>query len=279
MEQDLGTVGSSKGKRLRKTMFNYMRDPSSSDSEPLLMPKGLGDNYSDTEGPRPGYFMTFTRVQFAVLKRWSEGEFEEDWNEVAAQAIEPAITAEGLERASLENSVGGPFFPGIDCSWMVRRPELYAAPFRIKHSGVAFPDTAKLPIGAGFFSQQMALPWQADFYQCKKTFFPQPHVKYTGEGMYHMWWSAHRPDDVYAQKGDFQMVSWTRALEAVAEVEAKKPELQASAFEGTTAVDMAMYIQMQQNWSQLGFVINEGDSHFETQERSGGQTLPPSTSC
>jgi hypothetical protein len=268
MELDLGTVSSSKGKRLRKSIFNYMRDPSNNNNEPLLMPKGLGDNYSDTEGPRPGYFMTLTSVQYALLKRWSEGEFEEDWNEAAYKAIDPAITAEGLDRAALESSVGGPFFPGIDCSWMVRLPELYASPFRIKHSGVAFPNTAKLPIGPGFFSQQMALPWQADFYQCKKQFFPPAHVKYEGEGMYHMWWSAHRPDDVYAKKGDFQMVPWTRTLDAVAEVEAKKPELTKFATEDVPALDLAMYIQMLKNWPQLGFVINEGDSHFETQERS-----------
>ncbi|WP_257459281.1 LodA/GoxA family CTQ-dependent oxidase [Archangium lipolyticum] len=268
IELDLGTVSSTKGKRLRKTIFNYMRDPSNNNNEPLLMPKGLGDNYSDFEGPRPGYFMTLTSVQYALLKRWSEGAFEEDWNELAHKTIDPAITAEGLERAALENSVGGPFFPGIDCSWMVRLPELYASPFRIKHSGVAFPNTARLPIGPGFFSQQMALPWQADFFQCKKQFFPQAHVKYEGEGMYHMWWSAHRPDDVYEKKGDFQMVSWTRTLETVAAVEAKKPELQKSATEDVPALDLAMYIQMLRNWPQLGFVISEGDAHFETQERS-----------
>ncbi len=277
MEQELGTVASSRGRRLRRSIFGYMRNPSGNDgSEPLLMPKGLGDNYSDTEGPRENYFMSLTRVQFALLERWAHGEFEEDWDEAAARAIPREITAEGLERASVENSVGGPFFPGIDCSWMVRRPELYAAPFRVKHSGVAFPDTARLPIGPGFFSQQMALPWQADFFQCKKQFFPPEHVKYDGDGMYHMWWCAHRPDDVYANKGDFQMVSWTRELEKVAELDSQSPEIKASASEDTSAFEIAMYIQMQQNWPRLGFVINEGDTHFETEARSGGGTTNPS---
>ncbi|MDC0713772.1 LodA/GoxA family CTQ-dependent oxidase [Stigmatella sp. ncwal1] len=275
VEQDLGSVASVKGNRLRKTIFNYLRDPFSTTLEPLLMPKGLGDFYSDyasDEGmDTRGYFMTLTKVQYAVLKRWSEGEFQEDWDEKKAHAIDPDITAGGLDRASMENGVGAPFFPGIDCSWLVRRPELYAAPFRIHHSGVVFPTTAKLAIGPGFFSQQMALPWQADFYQCKKQFFdPKSFKKNTveGDGMYHMWWAAHRPDDVYAKKGDIQMVPWTRSLEAVAEVEARKPEIKNSAPEGTSAVEMAMYLQVQQNWSQLGFVINEGDAYFETQERS-----------
>ncbi|WPB76050.1 LodA/GoxA family CTQ-dependent oxidase [Archangium violaceum] len=273
VEQDLGSVASVKGQRLRKTIFNYLRDPFSATLEPLLMPKGLGDGYRDEapdEGMKKGYFMTLTRVQYGLLARWSEGQFEEDWDAAKARAIDPDISPGGVDRAALENAVGGPFFPGIDCSWLVRQPELYAAPFRIKHSGTVFPTTAKLAIGPGFFSQQMALPWQADFYQCKKQFFePKSFTKdnFQGDGMYHMWWAAHRPDDVYAKKGDIQMVPWTRGLDAVAEVEAKKPEIKNSAPEGTSAVEMAMYIQMQQNWWKLGFVINEGDAYFETQER------------
>ncbi|RKH10073.1 hypothetical protein D7V97_14830 [Corallococcus sp. CA053C] len=282
VEVDLGTVASLKGQRLRKTIVGYLRDPFSTTLEPLLMPKGFGDLYSDEapdEGMKTGYFMTLTRVQYALLKRWAEGAFEEDWDATKAHAIDPDISAGGLDRGALENAVGGPFFPGIDCSWMVRRTELYAGPFRIKHSGTAFPATAKLAIGPGFFSQQMALPWQADFYQCKKQFFdPQSFTKdaFTGDGMFHMWWAAHRPDDVYAKKGDLQMVPWTRALEAVAEVEAKqKPEFTSSAPEGTSAVEMAMYAQMQKHWSQLGFVISEGDACFETEGSPAPTAVAP----
>jgi len=271
VEQDLGSLASSRGRRMRRTIFGYMRNPSNNTgNDPLLMPKGLGDKYSDLEKqPGPDYFMTLTRVQYAVLERWAEGEFVEDWDAAAAQAIPQAITAEGLDRAAMENSVGGPFFPGIDCSWIVRRPELYGTPFRVKHSGNVFPGAPDtLPIRPGFFSQQMALPWQADFYQCKKQLYPAAHVPYDGERMYHMCWCAHRPDDVFAKKGDLAMVSWTRELEKVAEVEAQKPELRSQATEDVPAKDLAMYIQMQQKWSSLGFVLQEGELFFESQERS-----------
>lgn len=269
MEVDLGNLASSKGKRLRKTIFGYMRNPTNNSTDPLLMPKALGDNYSDFEGPRPNFFASLTRVQYAVLKQWAEDKFEQDWNDTEAKAIQQVITAEGMDRASMENSVGGPFFPGIDCSWMIRNTELYGSPFRVKHTGTAFPATAKLPIGAGFFSQQMALPWQADFYQCKKTYFPREDIQYDGEGMYHMWWCAHRPDDVFAKKGDIQMVSWTRQLEAAAKLEEKRPDILALVDdeEGISAADLAMYIQMRANWPQLGFVISDGTSAFETQAR------------
>ena len=180
-----GPVASSKGKRLRKTIFGYMRDPTNTSPRAPADAQGAGRQLHGLRGARgaKNYFMTLTRVQYAVLKRWAEGKFEEDWDAARPRPSSPAITAEGLDRAAMENSVGGPFFPGIDCSWMVRKPELYGSPFRVKHSGTAFPTTAKLPIRPGFFSQQMALPWQADFYQCKKQFFPrEAHPKYDRRG-------------------------------------------------------------------------------------------------
>ena len=285
VEQDLGSVDSSRGRRLRRTLFGYMRNPASnSHKEPLLMPKGLGDNFSDefewspTAPPRPDYFMSLTRVQYAVLARWADGEFVPDWDEAKANAkLQKAVTAHGLDLAALENSVGGPFFPGIDCSWLVRRPELYAAPLRFKHKGEAFPavtnkdKAVSLSIRPGFFSQQMALPWQADFYDCRKAFFRPEGTGYEGDGMYHMWWAAHRPDDVYARAGDLKMVPWARSIEQAARVQAKDPKLKlaalASTLEDMTAEDLAMYIQMQKNWADLGFVIQDGASFFETEKK------------
>jgi hypothetical protein len=252
------------------------------------MPKALGDDYFARLGPNR--FASLTRVQYAVLKRWADGEFVEDWDPQAFGAIEPTITAEGLDRAALENSVGGPFFPGIDCSWMIRNPQLYGSAFRIKQSGVVFPETAKLSIQAGFFSQQMALPWQADFYQCKKERFPTDEEDATlyaeestdTEGMYHMWWCAHRPDDVYVELNEKdkqaiaekqlerKMVPWTRAFDEPAKKEeSTNSEIQARVANPKTEDDhdplvLAYYIQMQKNWSQLNFVIRDGTDVFET---------------
>lgn len=273
-ELDLANPASSRGLRLRKTIFGYIRDPNNNSTDPLLMPKMFGDNYSDFTGPRQDWFGSMTRVQYAVLKQWANGLFEADWNETQAQAIQAVITAEGLDRAAMENSVGGPFFPGIDCSWMIRAAELYGSPFRVKHTGAVFPTKANLPIRAGLFSQQMALPWQADFYQCKKFYYPREDIQYEGEGMFHMWWCAHRPDDVYPNKGAIQMVPWTRQLEAAAKAQETRADVQAlvNEEEGINAVDLAMYIQMQANWSKLGFVISEAGSAFETQAQGNVPT-------
>ena len=43
-----------------------------------------------------------------------------------------AFAAHVLDRAAAENAVGGPFYPGIDVSWLIRARELYAEPFRFR---------------------------------------------------------------------------------------------------------------------------------------------------
>lgn len=78
------------------------------------------------------------------------------------------------------------------------RPEIYAEPFRLRVPRV--PETkdhndpvtvGALTLGPGFFTQQMALPWQADFYDCHKEKFETPDAK----EHFYMWWTAQRPDD------------------------------------------------------------------------------------
>jgi hypothetical protein len=73
-----------------------------------------------------------------------------------------------LTRAALERTVGAPFYPGIEMTYIVRDPSIYAAPFR-------FADH----LAPGDITRWMAMPWQADFFECN-TF----------------WWPAARPDDV-----------------------------------------------------------------------------------
>ena len=68
--------------------------------------------------------------------------------------------------------MGGALFPGIEMSWTVREKELYAAAFRINSDWHRPGDITKY----------MCVPWQADFYDCKDT-----------------WWPAARPDDVIPQ--------------------------------------------------------------------------------
>src|SRR6185503_7408475 len=148
-----GLAGRPGDQEMRSMIFRRIRAPGSAEVQPKAMPRLWGDDYDD-EGA-PTRFASLTRVQYAILKQWHRGEFEDDWCGPPPCPEAPSITPEGLDRAALEACVGGAFFPGIEVSWLIRRKEIYAAPFRIQPGAVVGP----LVVSAGFFSQQMALPW------------------------------------------------------------------------------------------------------------------------
>jgi len=245
--------------QIRDDVFRRIRDPNSKVVDRINMPRGLGDDYSTLDAsesdpsvqPSERAFLSLTKVQFALLKAWADGRFKEDWTfGDAAYAPIPApssSTPHGLTAAALENCVGGPFFPGIEVSWLVRRPALYRAAFRFKASGFALGSMA---LGAGFFSQQMALPWQADFYDCHK----EDHTPAgSPEPLVYMWWTAQRPDNIRAAPGGAQR-RWVEPFDAAKEPGAPDPD---------DTTNLARFEQMRTRWWELSFVVLDGDDHIE----------------
>jgi hypothetical protein len=120
------------------------------------------------------------------------------------------------------------------------------APEGEDHSGAV--TIGALTFGPGFFTQQMALPWQADFYDCHKEKFESPEVP----EYYYMWWTAQRPDDVYPS-GKEKQERWVRPFDS-----AKKGD-------APDALDdeLARFEQMQQRWPELRFIIRapQGTNH------------------
>lgn len=238
------------GRDARSLIFSWIRNPDSNQVDWRRMPRGLGDDNFIEEQAVPTSFLSLTRIQYAVLTEWAKGNFQSDWPGVEP-GIPPAseLTPEDLDCAALENSVGGPFFPGIEVSWLIRRPELYAEPFRLKV--LSAPDSesqlpplkiGSLEFGPGFFTQQMALPWQADFYDCHKERIEQPE---TEEFRYYMWWTAQRPDDVYTA-GATEQVRWVRAFDPAATTE-----------DPDNLENLERFNQMQQNWAKLRFIVTK----------------------
>jgi hypothetical protein len=233
---ELGGGNSDLGKR--KLVFRWLRDPGPSLTDYTKMPRGFGDEYDaelidkGTAGARA--FASLTAVQYELLREWAVGNFEPDWvSEPSIPGATP-ITADGLDQAALENCVGGPLFPGIEVSWLLRAPALYQCPFRLKQAPKAGEPPLRigaLQFGPGFFSQQMAQPWHADFRDCSK----EQHSDPDGNPMIHMWWSAQRPDDVFLSDGS--QVSWTRDF-----------QFDDSQFE--------RFQEMRRRWSGQGFVVS-----------------------
>jgi hypothetical protein len=102
----------------------------------------------------------------------------------------------------------------------------------------------------GFFSQQMALPWQADFYDCHK----EDHTPDSSdERLIYMWWTAQRPDDIRADaSGPYRR--WVEPFDASKEPLTTDPD---------DITNLARFEQMRTRWSELSFVVLDGDEHLE----------------
>jgi hypothetical protein len=149
-----------------------------------------------------------------------------------------------LDRASLENCVGGAFSPGIEMTWISRNPHIYSEPFRIKHKRDVRPP---LSLGEDFskglepgdVGKYMALPWQADFNECSQEQVSDRWV---------WWWPVQRPTFVHIRRDQhLKQVPWVGTDQDQA---------------APNYVQFADDIDMVTKWNDLGFVFNEGtDEH------------------
>lgn len=143
----------------------------------FFMPPLSGDDGDSTRGNFKRW-MKLHIFQYENLERWSKGEFISDWNEnVQIDKFEEKSLEElpieeqpfALDRAGLELSIGAPLYPGIEVTHYFYKKDFY--------SGKAFRINPNLKPGS--ITEQMAIPWQADFYACAEH-----------------WWPTARPDDV-----------------------------------------------------------------------------------
>jgi hypothetical protein len=254
---------------VRKMIFSRLRKPGTMGLTPTDdMPRLLGDDpYGKYATGR--YGLTLTPTQYAVMERWSTGAF-------LASALGPAslmtppvpatVTAAGLDRAALEFASGGAFFPGIEVGWMIREPAIFAEPFRIRDGAGSryVGDMAGTKVGPGYFSRQMALPWLADFLQCK-TEQQSRAVPKTDWG----WWPSQRPDFVYPTPAEAAargtMRAWTRA-QAGASTSWPPAPGQGPA---SRPAEMPSYEQMVANWFKFGLVAGTHALGFAESERGG----------
>jgi L-Lysine epsilon oxidase N-terminal/L-lysine epsilon oxidase C-terminal domain len=195
----------------RLAIFNKLRDPAlppDQDAGDADMPMIWSDYYT------AGKNQPLTRIQYDTMRKWKDGNFINDWS--GSPKPSRRITPEGLDRAALESCVGAAFYPGIEASWLLRDTYKFSEPFRL--------DAASLE--PGDITKQMAVPWQADFYDC------------TQDGDY-AWWPAQRPDDVFPEQGGPQ-VPWIRQ-------------------HINSPTDMVG------KWHELGFVVKKGSKYLETE--------------
>jgi hypothetical protein len=95
----------------------------------------------------------------------------------------------------------------------------------------------------------MALPWQADFYDCQE----ERHEDPDGKEYYFMWWTAHRPDDVFPSGGTKQ-ARWTRELDKLAK-DPNNPD-----------DDNGRFVRMLEGWPKLKFITVRNGDHWEEEK-------------
>ena len=224
----------------RQFIAGYMRPPFGATGlkGKQTMPHILGDDAYNPNAVESEYRLALTHTQFGLLANWATGPFIPTGTNPPPT---PQITPWGLDRAALENCVGGAFFPGIEASWQIRNPSLYMEPFRISPTATSqYYGESGIPIGPGHFSRQMAVPWHADFNDCR------------AEGS-NAWWPGQRPDSVYVESTQSR-IDWARA---------DKNFLGGS--------NKSSHLDMVRNWYKFGFVVYDGIAFVETERNSGIQ--------
>jgi hypothetical protein len=217
-------------RREREHLFHWFRqppppwdDPSPRAHLPPPEPAGLPPYYGDgVDYPDSTiYDLAITPTQFEWLRRWAEGDFTTGEHSHAPQwkladlavADQPAA----LDRAPLEDCLGGPFHPGIELTWPMRVPSMWRRP---GESGLLYrlnvlppeqppkddygplltpaivlgPDGPLQASGPGSLTRWMGIPWQTDEASCLSGYNTSNYLSLPS------FWAARVPNQVLAQQ-------------------------------------------------------------------------------
>lgn len=205
----------------RRQVFKYIRSPNTDPHKKGMDQKmpALWSDYYDRDNL---INEALTDIQYHILEQWRDGNFDNDW--FNPPTAERDITPKGLTRAALEGCAGGPLYPGIETSYITRECYEFVEPFRLNA-------TLRKP---GDLTKQMAIPWQADFFDCA-----YEESKDGDRGLF--WWPMHRPNDVFPIGGGPQK-EWIRDEDGI-----------------NSRYDFV------QKWHNLGFIIQQDDQYVETE--------------
>jgi hypothetical protein len=197
---------------LRASIFGWFRDPSYQVPQPTSLPAYYGDGMTtSTTSTDPRQWMAIVPTQYRWLAQWAAGDFEADGPAKPAPPWESLSAAEqvaGIDRAVLDEVLGGPFHPGAEFTWPMRNQILYASPFRIKRRTAPAPSfgtqlvgSVALAVGgpldgsaAGDVTRWMAVPWQADTSSCLSGY-----ITYVDDYL-PTFWPARVPNDVLSSE-------------------------------------------------------------------------------
>lgn len=196
---------------LRWQVYQRFRDPSYVEQDYNAIPAYYGDGV-ELPAENPRQWMAVLDLQYAWLRQWADGDFDAAWPVGGlrfadrVEQLPPAEQPDALDRAALDECLGGPFHPGCEMTWPMRRASLYEAPFRLRHRSGPEPDwgdamTSEIALGPsgplsasgpGDVSRWMAVPWQTDTSSCLSRYKEQV------DDYLPTFWPARVPNDVLA---------------------------------------------------------------------------------
>jgi hypothetical protein len=184
----LANPNDANGAGYRQKFLNYLRNPHLTGDDAVkqanysFMPL-LGGDEGDPQTGKPDTWFKVTKRQYDAVKLWADGQFDGfvffDKLQEALKAAQPKRLEDlpvaqqpfALTKGALLACVGAPFYPGIEMTAISRSKLIYKAAFELSDK-----------LEAGDVTKWMALPWQADFYECSDH-----------------WWPAQRPDMVVSE--------------------------------------------------------------------------------
>jgi L-Lysine epsilon oxidase N-terminal/L-lysine epsilon oxidase C-terminal domain len=211
-------------KELRRQVYYSFRDPGGSSFDPLKWPPLYGDafgSFDNPPGPREGFAVTTTLYRF--LGQWSEGDFDADYDptEIQPECLQDIPESEqpdALDRAALHFCTGGPFHPGCEMTWPMRRSSMYRAPFRLRERVGTRPNTdygeyltptialsfdgPLAASAAGDVTKWMAVPWQSDTDSCRAGY---PGTPFPNDEFIPTFWPSRVPNHVLTE-ADYKVV-------------------------------------------------------------------------
>ncbi|RAI02317.1 hypothetical protein DLJ53_13205 [Acuticoccus sediminis] len=207
----------------RERVLALFRDPAGpGPASQAQMPMIYGDLTGETNDPGIE-FLTVTATQYAHLTRWAAGDFTAGTLDPPRlpefASLPPAEQVGHLNRAGLTECLGGPFHPGIELTWPMRRASLWArshtaaprecdayrlhlvpegTPVRQDFGETLTRDTCLGPngpnaaAGPGALTRWLGVPWQTDEASCNSSadYAPSTYLSFPS------FWGTRVPEQV-----------------------------------------------------------------------------------
>jgi len=247
-----------------------------------LMPLNSGSNSVTNISIQK--FLALTETQYFLLEQWSKGLFASNNPNSSLQPTVSKYPLSYQDCASIGNVVGLPQCPGIEVTWTTQNKNIYEKvdvvggsnplyQLQIKHASKPFfgdpmrdeTEDVNASCEPGDLTKRMAVPWQADFFNCSIQL-----INYTDPNKtqipnrptyYNYWWPPQAPWNVI---NGLNVIASTN-IEEAATIQEDSFDHEMAGLQMNFARGINSYSQMVNGgWSSLGYIRNtqEGDENY-----------------